>query len=90
MTVKDGNNSAYHYSYDSFGRLIKEVNSLGDYQTYTYDKLGALAQARAFDGSKTLSTNPTINGMQTISYEDNSQNSYEYNMCGNIILAQNE
>ena len=90
MTVKDGNNSAYHYSYDSFGRLIKEVNSLDDYQTYTYDKLGALAQARAFDGSKTLSTNPTINGIQTISYEDNSQNSYEYNMCGNIIMAQNE
>ena len=89
MTVKDGNNADYHYTFDSYGRMIKEQNRLGDYQTYAYDKLGAISQTTAFDGSKTSSTNPTANGIQTISYADNSQNYYEYNMLGNITLAQN-
>ena len=90
MIVKDGNNADYHYSFDSFGRLIKETNRLGEYQTYAYDKLGVLSQTRAFDGSKTSNTNPSVNGIQTINYEDNSQNTYEFNMLGNISMAQNE
>lgn len=90
MTVKDGNNADYHYTFDSFGRLVKEQNRLGDYQTYIYDKLGALSQTTAFDGSKTSNTNPTVNGKQSIRYADNFQNSYEYDMCGNIILTQND
>ena len=90
LTVKDGNNADYHYTYDAFGRLIKEQNRLGDYQTFAYDKLGGLSQTTAFDGSKAFSTNPTVNGTQIIKYADNSQNSYEYNMTGNIILAENQ
>lgn len=90
MTVKDGNLADYHYTYDNYGRLIKEQNRLGDYQFYSYDKLGSLTQTTNFDGSKTFTTNPAIDETQVIKYADNSQNSYTYNMTGNIIQAENQ
>ena len=90
ITVKDGNGNDYHYFFNSDGQVQKEQNRLGDIQTYSYNSSGNTNQITEFDGSRTVFNTSENKLKKTISYEDNSQNTYLYNFLGNITHAQNK
>ncbi len=46
----DENGNEYRYEYDSYGRLVKEINSLGKEMSYEYDELNRVCKKIDFNG----------------------------------------
>ncbi len=87
--LTDANGHATTFDYDSLGRLVKEVDPLGNVTAYLYDAKGNLTAKTDANGATIRYSYDTLGRLLKRLYPDNSEEIFSYDARGNILTAAN-
>ncbi len=90
FTRIDAKGGASAYQTDGFGRILKETNRLGFFQSFAYRLDGSLSALQDYEGKKTACSYDRAENKVTVSYADGSYSEEIRDAAGNILSARND
>jgi RHS repeat-associated protein len=89
-SVTDAKNQTTTYQYDQVGRLIKEIDPLGNFTSYAYDAKGNMITKIKPDGHIITYIYDDLNRLLQRIYLDNTSDLFQYDQAGNMTAATNQ
>lgn len=87
--LTDANGHATAFEYNNLGRLLREIDPLGNQTSYAYDAKGNLTAKTDANGATIRYTYDALGRLVKKVYPDNSEESFSYDARGNLLTATN-